>query len=145
MATKLNLKENLNDLKDILFNILEKNTDIQNGSFEVSFEGEGDSGDIEDIGLDQNILDFVIEGCKKISNGTIWDSVTKKNVDSYEENPTVSSVVKEICYSVLQEACAGWEINSGSYGNFIFNVKNREVTLEINERITDVNTTDYTF
>lgn len=144
MATKLNLKENLNDLKDILFNVLEKNIDIQNRSFEVSFEGQNDSGDIEDIGLNENILDFEIKGCK-INNGTIWDSVTKKNVDYYEENPTVSSVVKEICYSILQENFAGWEINSGTFGNFIFNVKNREVTLEMSERIERVNTTDYTF
>ena len=39
----------------------------------------------------------------------------------------------------------GWEINEGSYGTFSFDVLNRKISLEFNERVESVNTTEEIF
>ena len=66
----------------------------------ITFNGGGDDGYIEG--------EIVIE-------------------DSRED---VSNIIEEFTYSWLQSHAAGWEINEGSYGNFIFDPDSQEVVLD---------------
>jgi hypothetical protein len=141
MAKKLKLQEKNEDVKEILFDILQK--EWTGEMFEVSFEGSGDSGQIDNIDLPKDILKLKIEGCQ-ISSGTTWDVVAKTSIERIE-NATVETAIENICYDVLERQFGGWENNDGAYGTFFFDVKNRKVKLEFNERVMDVKSTDYTF
>lgn len=127
------------DLKDILFDLLAKE---KVKKFAVTFDGSGDSGQIEDVDLEDNILQKEVEGVR-IPNG--WQYSTEGKTRIYDDAKTIHDIVDGICYDVLEQVSSGWEINSGSYGTFTFDVKKRKVSLDFNERIEDVRTTEYEF
>jgi hypothetical protein len=138
---KIKIDETTKDHKDILFDVL-KDKNVK--TFSVSFDGGGDSGQIEDVDLDNKILDEVIEGAS-VSKGCVWDNETNKSVKKMSENATVREIIDTICYDVLEQTCGGWEINEGSYGTFTFDVSKRKVSLDFNERIIETNHTEYSF
>jgi len=122
-------------------------------SIEVSFEGCGDSGQIESVdytdtngkGIDEAYLDKVIvKGSAKTSYHK-WDEKTKKLVKTEATEGNVREIIEEICYDKLGASHGGWEINEGSYGTFYFDVSTRKVTLEYNERIEEVRTSEESF
>jgi len=122
-------------------------------SIEVSFEGCGDSGQIESVdytdangkGIDEAYLDKVIvKGSAKTSYHK-WDEKTKKLVKTEATEGNVREIIEEICYDKLGASHGGWEINEGSYGTFYFDVAGRKVTLEYNERIEEVRTSEESF
>jgi hypothetical protein len=141
MAKNIGTDAFVRDNRDIIFDIME-----QEGveSFEVSFDGSGDSGQIEDISLDGKILERNMEGCK-VSNGTRWDPVTNTSTPNWEYDVTLKSLIESVCYDVLEASFGGWELNDGSYGSFTFDVKKRKVSLTMNERVMEVNTNEYKF
>jgi hypothetical protein len=53
--------------------------------------------------------------------------------------------IENVCYDSLSIHDYGWEDNDGAYGEFVFDVAEREITLEINERYTEVTTSIRTF
>ena len=122
-------------------------------SIEVSFEGCGDSGQIESVdytdangkGIDEAYLDKVIvKGSAKTSYHK-WDEKTKKLVKTEATEGNVREIIEEICYDKLGASHGGWEINEGSYGTFYFDVSTRKVRLEYNERIEEVRTSEESF
>jgi len=122
-------------------------------SIEVSFEGCGDSGQIESVdytdangkGIDEAYLDKVIvKGSAKTSYHK-WDEKTKKLVKTEATEGNVREIIEEICYDKLGASHGGWEINEGSYGTFHFDVAGRKVNLEYNERIEEVRTSEESF
>jgi hypothetical protein len=122
-------------------------------SIEVSFEGCGDSGQIESVdytdangkGIDEAYLDKVIvKGSAKTSYHK-WDEKTKKLVKTEATEGNVREIIEEICYDKLGASHGGWEINEGSYGTFYFDVSTRKVSLEYNERIEEVRTSEESF
>jgi hypothetical protein len=122
-------------------------------SIEVSFEGCGDSGQIEAVdytdskgkGIDELYLDKVIvKGSAKTSYHQ-WDEKTKKLVLTEPKEGNVREIIEEICYDKLGASHGGWEINEGSYGTFYFDVSTRKVRLEYNERIEEVRTSEESF
>ena len=140
MPKKLNLSDKFQDHKDILFDVLAA---AGLKSFDVPFDGGGDSGQIEGVELEEEFLNMEIEG--EFSDGQIWDEKTKKVVDKVSKKITVEKLVENICYDVLELASPGWEINEGSYGTFTFDVKEREVRLDFNARIIQVENHGYKF
>jgi hypothetical protein len=102
----------------------------------VHFDGCGDSGQIEDIDVvvgDQP-ADFPPQ------------SIALLRVDWGESEATqsqcsVRDAVETLAYDFLQETHAGWENNEGAYGDFTFDVAQRTITLDYNERI---ETSEYT-
>ena len=122
-------------------------------SIEVSFEGCGDSGQIEAVdytdangkGIDEAYLDKVIvKGSAKTSYHQ-WDEKKKKLVKTEAREGNVREIIEEICYDKLGASHGGWEINEGSYGTFYFDVSTRKVRLEYNERIEEVRTSEESF
>ena len=73
-----------NDHKDVVFDILAKHK-IE--KFEVEFDGSGDSGQIENIDLDDDLLDT--------------------EVVSREEDTTLRSLIETVCYEALEHVCGG--------------------------------------
>ena len=122
-------------------------------SIEVSFEGCGDSGQIESVdytdangkGIDEAYLDKVIvKGSAKTSYHQ-WDEKKKMLVKTEPREGNVREIVEEICYDKLGASHGGWEINEGSYGTFLFDIAARKVTLEYNQRIEEVRTSEESF
>jgi len=119
-------------------------------SIEVTFDGCGDSGQIESItyedhrGKELSCPDLVVKG-SHLGKQHDWDDKQKKFVEVGGGEGKVSSIVEEICYDKLSASHMGWEINEGSYGTFHFDVLNRKVDLEYNERIQEVRTSEESF
>ena len=122
-------------------------------SIEVSFEGCGDSGQIESVdytdanskGIDEAYLDkIIVKGSAKTSYHK-WDEKTKKLVKTEAKEGNIREIIEEVCYDKLGASHGGWEINEGSYGTFHFDVAGRKVTLEYNERIEEVRTSEESF
>jgi hypothetical protein len=122
-------------------------------SIEVSFEGCGDSGQIESVdytdskgkGIDEAYLNkTIVKGSEKTSYHQ-WDEKKKMLVKTEPREGNVREIVEEICYDKLGASHGGWEINEGSYGTFHFDVAGRKVTLEYNERIEEVRTSEESF
>ena len=119
-------------------------------SIEVSFEGCGDSGQVEDVDYtDANGKS--IDVSKKIVKGSLttaymqYSEKTKQLEQGQSKEGTVREIVEEICYDKLGASHGGWELNEGSYGTFFFDVAARKVRLEYNERIEEVRTSEESF
>jgi len=122
-------------------------------SIEVSFEGCGDSGQIESVdytdangkGIDEAYLDkIIVKGSAKTSYHQ-WDEKKKKLVLTEAREGNIKEIIEEVCYDKLGASHGGWELNEGSYGTFHFDVPTRKVTLEYNERIEEVRTSEESF
>ncbi len=98
----------------------------------VTFDGSGDSGQIEDItalsGENQpsDLPTGTIE-YRDFGFGAAAPSVT---------TATVRDVVENLSYALLSNAHGGWENDDGAYGEFTFDVAARSITLAYNERYT---------
>jgi len=122
-------------------------------SIEVSFEGCGDSGQIESVdytdsngkGIDEAYLDKVIVKGSERTSYHQWDEKTKQMVLTEATEGNVRGIIEEICYDKLGASHGGWELNEGSYGTFYFDVSARKVRLEYNERIEEVRTSEESF
>jgi hypothetical protein len=137
----MNISDEVRDHKDILFDILHA-AGVE--EFAVNFEGSGDDGQIEEIGLDDKILEMKVEGVS-IVEGHVWDIEKGVRVEKIIDNLSVKKFVEKICYDVLEGSHCGWENNEGSYGTFDFDVTKRSVTLVFNERVTEINETIHKF
>ena len=122
-------------------------------SIEVSFEGCGDSGQIESVdyadangkGIDEAYLNkIIVKGSEKTSYHK-WDEKKKEMVLTEAKEGNVREIIEEVCYDKLGASHGGWELNEGSYGTFVFDVPTRKVSLQYNERIEEVRTSEESF
>jgi hypothetical protein len=104
----------------------------------VEYDGSGDSGQIENVEAwnagDQRIP-FPSDTRIQLGSGNPDHPLTELNLEAAVE--TLAWDYLEIHY--------GWENNDGAFGTFVFDVPARTVTLEHNERYTEVNTTSHEF
>lgn len=120
---------------------------------EVTFDGCGDSGQVEAVdysdannkGIDGAYVDKKMVAGSLEDRGCHWDSKKKEMVERSSGEGNVRAIVEQICYDKLSASHGGWEINEGSYGTFFFDIAGRKVTLEYNERIEDVRTSEESF
>jgi hypothetical protein len=109
-------------------------------SVTVTFDGEGDSGQIEEITAHagdnpQPLPDTQIE-----IQYVAWGS---GKLDS-SQSP-LREAIEKLCYDFLEQEHGGWENNDGAFGEFTLDVAARTVDLEFNGRYTDVHSSDHTF
>jgi hypothetical protein len=131
----------------ILFDALQ---DTRVVSINVDFDGCGDSGQISSIeyydhrekGLPEPSGE--IKG-SKLPAGHHWNSKTNNFEELPEREGGFNELVEQICYDRLGAKHGGWEINEGSYGTFTFDVLNRKIELEFNERVESVRSTSESF
>lgn len=95
----------------------------------VSFDGFGDSGQIEDI--------EAMAGETKVSLPTspveILQTASYDETIDRREQP-IAEAIETLVYSFLEETHSGWENNEGAFGQVVFDVAADTITLEYNER-----------
>jgi len=131
----------------VLFDALQ---DTRVVSINVEFDGCGDSGQINSIeyydhrdkGLPQP--SGKIKG-SKLPAGHVWNEKTRNLEELPEREATFNELVEQICYDRLGAHHGGWEINEGSYGTFTFDVLNRKINLEFNERVETIRSSSESF
>jgi hypothetical protein len=103
----------------------------------VAFDGEGDSGQIDNISADDSkeIPLVPIE-----LQQTSWGS---GKLDS--TRTTLRDAIERLCYDYLEQQQGGWENNDGAFGEFIFSVAERKIELEFNARFSDSTLFNYSF
>ncbi len=106
------------------------------GTVEVLFNGYGDSGQIEQTtveGEDDNVdLQLIKIEFARVERG---NPVVVRGTLSAKD------AIEKLVYVLLEQNHAGWEINEGAYGDFVFDVAEQTITLNYNERI---ETSEYT-
>src|SRR5579872_1909471 len=95
----------------------------------VTFDGEGDSGQID------NIAAYKGDELTPLPDQTVALRTARWGDDAIkvEEHP-VAQAIETLCYDFLEQEHGGWENNDGAYGEFTFDVANRTVELEFNGR-----------
>lgn len=115
--------------KTVLFDCLEA---AGIGQVLVSFDGYGDSGQIESIEARDGHGRAV-----ELPSGTIailcavW-----QHAEPDRRDMPLSEAIEHLAYDALRETHAGWENDDGAYGEFVFDVSRRMITLDYNERYT---------
>jgi hypothetical protein len=111
----------------------------------VGFDGYGDSGQIDDV--------------EAWSTDQAWSTgdnripvPSSRQVQLASPVPghplvemTLQEAIETLAYDYLEETHMGWENNDGAFGTFVFNVPDRSIMLEHNERYTEVNTSTHEF
>jgi hypothetical protein len=99
---------------------------------EVEFDGEGDSGQIEGIYAYAGDARAELPGLPL----TLHQAVQNKG-DPRTTEVSLRDAIKTLCYHYLSQTHGGWENNDGAYGTFAFNVAERSIRLDFNERFSD--------
>jgi hypothetical protein len=106
----------------------------------VIFDGEGDSGQIEEIAAWSQS-----EQCPLPDTSVRLLRTNFGNDALTEFTLTLREAVETLCYDFLQQEQGGWENNDGAYGEFEFDIAQRTIELEFNGRYSDVSTNNYSF
>lgn len=97
----------------------------------VSFDGYGDSGQIENVEVKAG--DTVVampESTIEIAEA-VWDQPEPNRMTT-----STADLIERLVYDLLTDTHCGWENNDGAYGDFTFDVAERTITLDYNERYT---------
>ena len=103
---------------------------------EVTFNGYADSGQVDEAVVDGEGADAELRRINIEIARVEWGSLIV-----VRETRSVKDAIEKLVYDLLQQTCCGWEINEGAYGDFLFDVGDRTITLNFNERI---ETSEYT-
>jgi hypothetical protein len=95
----------------------------------VIFDGYGDSGQIERIDVEPG------EGAILLPSDRIEIARTE-SPEIERQTLTVREAIEALIYDFLRQTHSGWEINDGAYGEFTFDVAERTIKLDYNERYT---------
>ncbi|MGB9069419.1 MAG: DUF6878 family protein [Candidatus Acidiferrales bacterium] len=109
-------------------------------SITVTFDGCGDSGQIDDITAYSGEQQTEFPATKVTLRVTSWGQ--PKMID---RESLLSEAVEDLCYSCLEQTHGGWENNDGAYGEFAFDIAERKITLDFNGRFTDTWSDAHTF
>ncbi len=106
----------------------------------VQFDGSGDSGQIEDIEVKAG------DQPAELPAGEIELAyVAPDSIEPERRSLTIRNAVESLVYDFLEETHSGWENNEGAYGEFIFDVAERTITLDYNERVESSEYTQHIF
>jgi len=95
----------------------------------VSFDGYGDSGQIENIEVKAGDATVAIPAAQIEIAHAVWGQS-----DPQRSLVSVAAAIENLAYDLLEQAHSGWENNEGAYGEFTFDVAMRTVTLDFNYR-----------
>ena len=96
----------------------------------VHFDGSGDSGQIEDIDATAD------NQPAEIPSGNIEIAQVRWGDPNIERTTlSVRDAIESLAYDFLEQTHGGWENNEGAYGEFTFDVAERTITLDYNERV----------
>ena len=105
----------------------------------IDYDGSGDSGQIDSIeAWDAANEKIPLPSLRKIE-------LASENPDSPVDEIGLEAAVEQLAWDYLYDNHGGWENNDGAFGTFVFDVPARTITLEHNERYTDLNTSTHEF
>ncbi len=97
----------------------------------VTFDGYGDSGQIEGINAREGVQTIPLPSDRIEIARTAWGSPAIER-----QTLTVQEAIETLVFDFLRQVHSGWEINDGAYGDFTFDVAERTIKLDYNERYT---------
>jgi hypothetical protein len=97
----------------------------------VSFDGYGDSGQIENIEVKAGDVTVAMPQTKIEIARAVWDQPEPER-----STISIADAIEGLAYDFLEQTHSGWEDNDGAYGDFTFDVTARTITLDYNERTT---------
>ena len=109
-------------------------------SITVEFDGEGDSGQINGIAAHAGEAPAVLP-----STALTLHQASHNGGDLRTTETNLRDAIETLCYDYLTQCHDGWENNDGAYGTFEFDVPNRTVHLDIDERFTDTTNSTHDF
>jgi len=95
----------------------------------VNFDGCGDSGQIEMLEAKAGDDVIPLPTVQIEIASAVWGSAT---ID--RQTRPLEEAIEILVYDVLNQKHGGWENNDGAYGEYTFNVAERTITLDYNER-----------
>jgi hypothetical protein len=126
-------KSTLADNKTALFDALAR---ARIDTVEVTFNGYADEGQIDGAIADGEGADTDLQ--------SIHAEIARVEPGSHivtRQTLSVKDAIEKLVYDLLEQTYSGWEDNQGAYGDFLFHVAERTITLNFNERI---ETSEYT-
>lgn len=106
----------------------------------VTFDGYGDSGQIESIDARNADADVPLPKETVAIVAIVWC-----RSEPEARSMSVREAIEHLVYDALSETHGGWENNEGAYGEFVFDVPALEIRLDYNERITSSEFYAHTF
>ena len=99
----------------------------------VQFEGRGDFSQMgEVVAFDGDNITKELPSATVTIMETAWDGSSSSSCEQL-----CQTAIEKIAYMLLVRTHSGWKDNDGAYGTLRFNVPERAITLEYNERYTD--------
>ncbi|VVB49955.1 hypothetical protein RHAL1_04099 [Beijerinckiaceae bacterium RH AL1] len=106
----------------------------------VSFDGYGDSGQIENVEAQTGHDPVTMPSAAIEIAEAVWDQAEPKR-----SSVSIAEAVESLAYDVLGRTHCGWENNDGAYGDVIFDTEEETITLDYNERYTASENYTHTF
>ena len=97
----------------------------------VAFDGYGDSGQIENVEAKAGDEIVALPSGQVEIASAVWDQAEPESTAT-----TVHDAVERLVFDFLGMTHDGWENSDGAYGDFTFDVAERTITLDYNERFT---------
>lgn len=106
----------------------------------VSFDGYGDSGQIESVEVKARdaIVDMP-DAQIEIARAPWGEAEPERSAVA------IADAIEHFVYDLLMDTHDGWANNDGAYGTFTFNVAARKITLDYNERYIETEYTQHEF
>ncbi len=98
----------------------------------VNFDGDGDSGQIQDI---EACIGGAPASVPEIQLTFFRADYSTGKLDSKESG--LREAIETLCYGYLAQEQGGWENNDGAFGEFVFDIASRTIDLEFNARFVD--------
>jgi hypothetical protein len=95
----------------------------------VSFDGYGDSGQIERLEV-EGAVDVLPAATVEIA------TLISGELEPQRQSMSLADAIEKLIYDFLGSAHDAWEDNDGAYGEFTFDVVDRTIRLDYNERYT---------
>lgn len=107
---------------------------------DVTFDGYGDSGQIECIDAKANATDA------PLPDGTVTLAIIGwRDSEHTERTMSVREAIEHFAYDCLAQTHGGWENNQGAFGTFLFDVADQSITLDYNQRFEDIESFEHAF
>lgn len=106
----------------------------------VVFDGCGDSGQIEHIEAKAGDLAVALPGDQIEIACPVWGGS-----EIERRTQSVRDAIEALAYDFLGQTHGGWENNDGACGDFTFDVAERTITLDYNERHMETDNSQHVF
>jgi hypothetical protein len=95
----------------------------------VAFDGYGDSGQIENVEAKAGDEIVALPSGQVEIASAVWDQAEPESTAT-----TVHDALERLVFEFLGMTHDGWENSDGAYGDFTFDIAERTITLDYNER-----------